>query len=354
MQTMGRNRSGLPKHCSWNYDRHGRRRIRFRKAGFTAYLTGLPYSDDFNVQYWAAMEGVKKKAENIGAQLRTKPGSVNELIVAYYRSPQFLDLKASTQDGRRGIIEAFRKLHGDKPLAKLQRQHVEQIIGEKHKVGPNAANNLLKVLKVLLSHAVDIGMIATNPALGIKRFKIRGDGYLPWDENQIAQYEAYHPVGSKARLAFGLLLFTAQRVSDVITMGWQHVVGDAIKVKQEKTGTTSLIPLHPELKAILAAVERKGLLFLTTGRRTPFSRQVFTKWFRNNATLPAIMTARRTACASRLRSGSPMPVAPRMRSRPLPATGHCGRWNITPAPPIRSGWPGRRYGKRTRIVQPID
>jgi integrase len=279
MQTM-RNRSGLPKHCSWNYDRHGKRRVRFRKAGFSTYLTALPYSDDFNAQYWAALEGVKKRGENIGTELRTKPGSLNELIVAYYRSPGFLDLKASTKDGRRGIIEAFRKLHGDKPLAKLQRQHVEQIIAEKHTTGPNAANNLLKVLKVLLSHAVDIGMIATNPAVGIKRFKIRGDGYLPWDEGQIAQFEAHHPVGSKAGLAFALLLHTAQRVSDVITMGWQHVVADAIKVKQEKTGTTLLIPIHPELRTILTAVERKGFLFLTTGRGTPFSRQVFTKWFR--------------------------------------------------------------------------
>src|SRR5215475_9784891 len=76
LQTM-RNRSGLPKHCSWNVDReNGKRRIRFRKAGFTTYLTGLPYSDDFNAQYWAALEGVKKNSDNIGAELRTKPGSL--------------------------------------------------------------------------------------------------------------------------------------------------------------------------------------------------------------------------------------------------------------------------------------
>jgi integrase len=279
MANMRRNRSGLPKHCSWNYDRHGKRRVRFRKSGFTTYLAGLPYSDDFNCQYWAALEGVKKKSENIGAELRTKPGSLNELCVAYYRSPGFLDLKASTKDGRRGIIEGFRKLHGDKPVAKLARTHIEQIIAAKAET-PNAANSLLKVLRLLLNHAVNIEMIAANPALGIKRFKIRSDGYPPWTEDEIARFEARYPVGSKARLAFALLLYTAQRVSDVIAMGRQHVVGDAIKVKQEKTGTTLLIPIHPELKTILAAAERKGLLFLTTGRGTAFSRQVFTKWFR--------------------------------------------------------------------------
>jgi hypothetical protein len=53
-------------------------------------------------------------------------------------------------------------------------------------------------------------------------------------------------------------------------MGRQYVVGDAIKVKQEKTGTPLMIPMHPELKTILAATERDGLLFLTTSRGAPF------------------------------------------------------------------------------------
>jgi hypothetical protein len=175
MANMRRNRSGLPKFTSWNYDHHGKRRVRFRKHGFSTYLTGTPWSEDFMRQYAAALEGVKKKTESIGAELRTKQGSINELCVAYYRSPGFLDLKASTKDGRRGIIESFRKLHGDKPVAKLLRQHVEQIISEKHET-PNAANSLLKVLRLLLNHAVSVEMIAANPALGVRRFKIRSDG----------------------------------------------------------------------------------------------------------------------------------------------------------------------------------
>ena len=143
---MQRTKSGLPKHCSWNTDRHGKRRVRFRKSGFTTYLTGLPYSPDFMAQYWAAYEGVKKKTENIGAELRTKPGSFNELCVSYYRSPDFLDIKDITKADYRGIIENFRRLHGDKPVAKLQRQHVKDIIAAKANT-PAAANALLKVLR---------------------------------------------------------------------------------------------------------------------------------------------------------------------------------------------------------------
>ena len=74
-----RNRSGLPEHCSWNYDRHGKRRVRFRKGGFSTYLTGTPWSDDFMAQYAAALDGVKAQSTEIGKD-RTIPGSVDALL----------------------------------------------------------------------------------------------------------------------------------------------------------------------------------------------------------------------------------------------------------------------------------
>ena len=63
---MLRTRSGLPKHCGWNTDQHGRRRVRFRKAGFTTYLTGTPWSETFMRQYAVALDGVKAIASETG------------------------------------------------------------------------------------------------------------------------------------------------------------------------------------------------------------------------------------------------------------------------------------------------
>ena len=51
---MLRTKSGLPKHCSWAPDRHGKRRVRFRKGGVSRYLPGNPWSEDFMRQYAAA------------------------------------------------------------------------------------------------------------------------------------------------------------------------------------------------------------------------------------------------------------------------------------------------------------
>ena len=284
---MLRTRSGLPRHCGWNVDRHGKRRVCFRKAGFSTYLTGVPWSEDFMRQYATALEGVKAQANNIGAA-RTIAGSFDALCVSYYRSPEFRGLKDSTQTTRRNIIERFRKEHGTKPTSRLGRAHIKDIIGAKANT-PEAANNLLKVLRVVLNHAVEIGMIASNPAIGVKRYRSHGDGIHTWSEAEVSQFEAAHPIGTKARLALELLLGTGQRRSDVVRMGWQHVRGDEIAVRQQKTDEPLLIPMDQSLVQALAAAPRTNLTFLVTERGAPFTVAGFGNWFRdrcNEAGLP--------------------------------------------------------------------
>ena len=109
---MLRTKSGLPKHCGWNLDREdGKRRVRFRKGGFSTYLTGTPWSEEFMRQYAAALDGVKAQATNVGAE-RTVAGTVNALVAAYLdprSSSPFKTGAAETQRTRRNILENFRK-----------------------------------------------------------------------------------------------------------------------------------------------------------------------------------------------------------------------------------------------------
>src|SRR5262249_37822351 len=83
-----------------------------------------------------------------------------------------------------------------KPISRLGRAHIKDIIGAKAST-PEAANNLLKVLRVLLSHAVEIGMTASNPAIGVKRYRRHGDGIHTWTEAEVAQFETSHPIGRR-------------------------------------------------------------------------------------------------------------------------------------------------------------
>jgi integrase len=58
---------------------------------------------------------------------------------------------------------------------------------------------------------------------GVRGPKFRSAGFYSWTEDDIAAFEAKHPVGTRARLAFALLLYTAQRRADVIKLGRQHL-----------------------------------------------------------------------------------------------------------------------------------
>jgi integrase len=301
---MLRTKSGLPKHCSWNVDRHGKRRVRFRWRGFSTYLAGTPWSEDFMRRYAAALEGVQAQTRNVGA-MRTKPGTIDALVVSYLRSVDWTALKPTTKAVRLRIIERELRIpHGDKPVRLLGRSHIKNLIGAKANT-PEAANSLLKVLRILLAHAVDIGMLDSNPAIGVKRHPVRSEGFHTWSETEVAQFEAHHPIGSRARLALELLLGTAQRRSDVVRMGWQHVQGDCIAVRQEKTNTLLLIPINAPLAAALAALPRTNMTFLVTEAGKPFTSASFGDFFRDccrEAGLPKHCAAHglRKAAATRL------------------------------------------------------
>jgi hypothetical protein len=221
MTTKPNRKSGLPRYCCWNLDRvNGRRRVRFRKAGFSTYISGTPWSDDFMRQYAACLDGAKPQPPAIGAA-RTVPGSINALIVSYYNLV-FPTLKPSTQAHRRAILERFRHDHGDKSVARIERQHVASIIAKKANT-PHAANSLLKILRLLFTHAIAINMRRDNPAAGLKKIKTSSDGIHTWTEDEVGQFITRHSLGSKPYLALMLMLWTGQRRGDIIRMGWQHI-----------------------------------------------------------------------------------------------------------------------------------
>ena len=140
-----------------------------------------------------------------------------------------------------------------------------------------------------MRHAVEIGIRADDPTRDVKPIKIKSDGFHSWTDAEVEQFEAAHPIGSKARLALALLLYTGQRRSDVVLMGRQHLRDGCLHVRQLKTGAELAIPLHPALRTILDASPADNMAFLTTQFGKPFTSNGFGNWFRdrcNEAGLP--------------------------------------------------------------------
>jgi integrase len=288
-----RTKSGLPKHCSWNTDTHGKRRVRFRKAGWSTYLPGTPWSEGFMRQYAAALDGVAAQAINIGAA-RTLAGSVNSLVVAYLESPLFNTGAPETRRTRRSILENFREQHGDKPVFRigpsgqrtmmLTREHVQRIVNDKANT-PFAQRNFLNTLRAMFKWAAKEGRIPDDPTLGVTREKVKTTGYKTWSEDHIARFEAKHPIGTKARLALGLLLYTGMRRSDVVKIGRQNIYNDVLTLDQGKTegGEEAHleIPVHPKLREIIDATPTVGVkTFLVTHFGKPYTPAGFGNLFR--------------------------------------------------------------------------
>jgi integrase len=239
-------------------------------------LPGLPWSPEFMAAYAETVEG--QQPIEIGAK-RNPVGSVAATVGLYLGSTAFANLAAETQRTRRNILERFREEHGDKRIAVIERKHVQAMVTAKGKT-PSAACNFLKTLRAMIAFAVDAGIRADDPTIGVKRPKIKTDGHRTWTEDDIAAFEATHPIGTLPRLALALLLYTGQRRGDVVRMGLQHVRGDLISVRQQKTSTPLLIPLHPALRATIEATPSGHLTFLATVFGKARAANGFTTWFR--------------------------------------------------------------------------
>ena len=216
--------------------------------------------------------------------------------MSYYQSRAFRALKGGTPAMRRAILERFREAHGDKLIAAMPRQFITAMLDT---LQPHAARNWLKALRHLMAHCVAAGLIAEhkNPVIGIKAKVPRSDGHHSWSEDEISAFEAHHPIGSKPRLALALLLYTAQRRGDVLKLGPQHVRGDRLTLRQQKTGAPLAIPVHPALRAVLDATPCGHLTFLTSRTGRPYAPSDFSDQFGAGATLPDCRIVRPTGCA---------------------------------------------------------
>ncbi|MCB2076069.1 MAG: tyrosine-type recombinase/integrase [Novosphingobium sp.] len=269
----------LPKWVSEYPDRHGKPRYRFRRTGYAQYLfKHAPGTEGFRQEYKACCDGIAAERISPGAD-RILPGTFDDLIARYYRSPDFLDPSDRTREVYRGVIERWRKTYGGARVRDLEARHIEDMMAEMlpHRT---AANMLRKRLRALMQFAIRQGMATTNPVIATKPYKVETTGFHTWTESEIARFQDRHPVGTNARLALDLMLWTGQRGGDARVMGPQHIKNKRLIITQEKTGATVSLPILPPLAESIMAVRTGALVFLLSAHGKPYSRKSFGQRFR--------------------------------------------------------------------------
>jgi integrase/recombinase XerD len=277
------------------YDRHGRLRHVCRIPGKKAFtLPGRPGSVEFMEAYQEALGDEALKVE-IGNK-NTKPGTLNEAIVKYYKSERFTEgLAAETQKMRRAILERFRAMcgasgqsYGEKRIAHLREDDIKVLMKPMTR---HAQKNWLKAMRGLMAFALaeNPPLIKSDPTKGIKVAKPfkKSMGFKSWLEPQVEQYRQHHPLGTTARLALELLLNIAARRYDAHVIGPQNVIisnKDGLKKlcwrphkTLRTTGKMLKIKMLPSLQAALDAMPKpeRGtevpLAFLTNDYGKPFA-----------------------------------------------------------------------------------
>jgi integrase len=277
-------------------DRHGNVRVYFsRKGQPKVRIRAEPGTPEFEAAYHEILSGTHQRgAERLEIAARPLSGTWRWLCVQYFSSVDFRQLDASTQRVRKRILEATfdepispgaNERFGNFPLARMTAKAVRVLRDRKAEL-PDAANNRLKTIRRAFAWGVENEHVANNPARDVSLLRYTSKGHHTWTTEEVSQYEQRHPIGSRARLALALLLYTGTRRSDVVQLGRQHVRNGWLKFTQHKNRNrhpvTTEIPILPPLQQVIDASPTGDLTFLVTGQAArPFTVAGFGNWFRD-------------------------------------------------------------------------
>ncbi len=264
-------------------DRRGNVRLYFRRPGEPKVrLPGPEGSPEFHAAYADALAGRKPAQPSPSRGFGKSDGSFEWLVEAYTRSPAWGRLDEKTRVARRGIMKALVAEYGDLPFAKMTARNCRSIrdrAGSTH-----GGNNRVKILRALFKFAIEEELAEENPAAEVPMLSTASDGFHSWTLEEVEAFERTYPVGTTARLALAIMLYTGQRRSDAIRLGPQHLHDGWLIFTQHKNRNRKpvkmAIPIMPQLAEIIAATATGPATFIVSERGTPFTDKSFGMRFR--------------------------------------------------------------------------
>ncbi|MFZ1430580.1 MAG: tyrosine-type recombinase/integrase [Geminicoccaceae bacterium] len=201
-----------------------------------------------------------------------RPGTFAALVDRYRKSDRWRELAPRTRKDYERHLTELMKPFGAQLVAGFTPRAVAAY---RATLKPGRQGNMrLQVLSLLLSYAREQGLVADNPALRHRRFKLtKREAY--WSDEAIATFMASDKASPAMRLALMLGLWTGQREDDVLHMRWSDIKDGWLTIRQRKVGKLVSLPIGAPLAAYLGDVAKAGIVILLGERGAPFT----TNWF---------------------------------------------------------------------------
>jgi integrase len=173
----------------------------------------------------------------------------------------------------RDLLPAWCERKADSISRAEVHQVLDAVVG---RGAPVMANRVLAVTRRVFNWGLRRDLVERNPCAGIKRPtpETRRDRVLAEREIE-ALWRAWAKESQPIRAAFCLLLLTAQRMNEVLSMRWDQIHGDLWTIPGESTKVKRAhsVPLSAEAQSILAELERsRGEQWVMPSPRQPGAR----------------------------------------------------------------------------------
>jgi hypothetical protein len=258
----------LPPNVRMVRNRLGREYLyfqRYRGTGKAEKPTRLPddpRSPEFWVEYAKLLDLPPVPESN---------HSISALAEAWKKSPEWTQLSDKTKEEWERYLDRIEAAWGTLEVRGILPKNV-LTLRDGYAATPASANNMLRCLSSMLGWSVPRGWRDDNPCREVKKLH-GGDGYAPWPWTAITNAE--EELRADLWWVCGVALYTGQRQADCLAGRWDHIMGNAISVKQEKTNKLLLIPLHRDLRAILDQIPKRSVNILTSSEGRPWTTDGF-------------------------------------------------------------------------------
>lgn len=276
-----------------NCDRHGNVRVYFRR-GKTKIRLRDPVGSPAFAERYAKLLAEYETGTLPSANTKATDKTLGGLVRKYEMSVEFKELDLTTQATRRRlngrmleepIFKGAKETYAAFPLDRITVQALE-VLRDRKRQSKGAANDRVKALRAMFKWAREKQVIPTNPALDLHKLKVVSEGWHTWTVEEVATFEARHPVGTMANLALRLMLYTGARRSDAVRLGRQHIKAGEVRWQVYKNRNRKpveiIVPLLAPLREALDRTQTGDLVFLVSGLGKAFaSGDAFGNWFRD-------------------------------------------------------------------------